>query len=85
MAGPIIHRTGRGMVRRRMLRRMLRVAGTLLGVAEQVQGPEDPVAQKQRDDEHQGLLSEAERLHRRSLLDVGDGCMINLVAVVLNS
>jgi hypothetical protein len=81
MAGPIIHRTGRGMVRRRMLR----VAGTLLGVAEQVQGPEDPVAQKQRDDEHQGLLSEAERLHRRSLLDVGDGCMINLVAVVLNS
>jgi alanyl-tRNA synthetase len=85
MAGPIIHRTGRGMVLRRVLRRMLRVAGTLLGVAEQVQGPEDPVAQKQRDDEHQGLLSEAERLHRRSLLDVGDGCMINLVAAVIDS
>jgi hypothetical protein len=81
MAGPVIHRTGRGMV----LRRLLRVAGTLLGVAEQVQRPEDPVAENQRDDEHQGLLSEAERLHRRSLLDVGDGCMINLVAAVIYS
>ena len=40
------HHTGRGLV--------LRVAGALRRVADQVQGPERPVAQEQRADEQHG-------------------------------
>jgi len=45
-----VTRTTRGVV----LRWVLRVAGALRRVAEQVQSPEDPVAEKQRYDEQQG-------------------------------
>jgi hypothetical protein len=40
------HRTGRGLV--------LSVAGALRRVADQVQAPEDPVAEQQRAGEHHG-------------------------------
>jgi len=50
MLGSITHRTGRAMV----LRSVLRVAGAQLRVAEQVHRPQDPVAEKQCDNEHQG-------------------------------
>jgi hypothetical protein len=68
MTGPMIrgglmraaHRTGRGLV----LRCVLSVAGALRRVADQVQGPEDPVAEEQRADEQHGQLPGAEQLHR---------------------
>ena len=67
-AGPIIrrvlvraaHHTGRGLV----LRCMLRVAGALRRVADQVQDPEDTVAEEQRADEQHGQLPGAEQPHR---------------------
>jgi hypothetical protein len=61
-----------------VLRRMLRVAGALGRGADQVQGPEDPVAEEQRADEQQGQRPCARQLHRCSdptLLDVGDGIL----------
>jgi hypothetical protein len=77
------HRTGRGLV--------LRVAGALRRVADQVQAPEDPVAKQQRADEQHGQLPGAEQLHRCSgpvLLVTGDAILpilINPVTVVLSS
>ena len=46
----VTHRAGRSLV----LRCVLRVGDALRRVADQVQGPEDPVAQQQRADEQQG-------------------------------
>ena len=46
----VTHRAGRGWV----LRLVLRVADALRRVADQVQGPEDPMAQEQRADEQHG-------------------------------
>jgi hypothetical protein len=79
----LAHRTGRGLV--------LRVAGALRRVADQVQTPEDPVAEQQRADEQHGQLPGAEQLHRCSdpvLLVTGDAILpilINLATVVLSS
>jgi hypothetical protein len=67
-------RPGRGLV----LRCVLRVAGALGEVADEVQGPEGPVAQQQRADEQHGQLPSAKQLHRLSgpvLLDMGDGIL----------
>jgi hypothetical protein len=66
-----VTRTGRGVV----LRQMLRVAGALRSVADQVQGAEDPMAEEQRADEQQGKRPSARHLHRCSdptLLNFGD-------------
>jgi hypothetical protein len=82
MTGPMVsrvlvratHRTGYGLV----LRCVLRVAGALRSVADQVQSPEDPVAEEQRADEQHGQLPGAEQLHRRSgpvLLVTGDAIL----------
>ena len=46
----VAHRAGRGLV----LRLVLRVADARWRVADQVQNPEDPVAQQQRADEQHG-------------------------------
>jgi hypothetical protein len=54
------HRAGLGLV----LRCVLRVTDARWRVADQVQGPEDPVAQQQRADEQHGQLPDAEQLHR---------------------
>jgi hypothetical protein len=50
------HRTGRGLV----LRCVIRVTGALRRVADQVQGPEDPVTEEQRADDEHGQLPDAE-------------------------
>jgi hypothetical protein len=54
------HRTGRSVV----LRRVAPVARALRRVADQVQGPEDPVAEEQRADEQHGKPPVAEKSHR---------------------
>ena len=50
MTGPMIRRVFVGVAHRPglVLRRVLGVAGALRWVADQVQGPEDPVAEEQR-------------------------------------
>jgi hypothetical protein len=68
MTGPMIrralvrvtHRTGYGLV----LRCVLGFADALRRVADQVQAPEDPVAEQQRADEQHGQLPGGEQLHR---------------------
>jgi len=47
-----------------VLRCVLRGADALGGVADQVHGPEDAVAEEQRADEQHGQLQGAEQLHR---------------------
>jgi len=56
----VTHRTGRGLVPRCVIR----LTGALRRVADQVQDPEDPVAEKQRADDEHGQLPDAKQLHR---------------------
>jgi hypothetical protein len=73
-----------------VLRCMPCVAGALRR-ADQVQGPEDPVAEEQSANEQHGQLPGAERLHRGSgpdLLVAGDAIlpiMFNLATEALSS
>jgi hypothetical protein len=88
----ITYPTGRGLVLRCVLR-----FGALRRVADQVQGPEGPVAEKQRADEQHGQPPDVEQLHRRigsPALDIRDGILglgrkfivsVVVVAVVLAS
>jgi hypothetical protein len=64
--------------RRLVLCCVLFMGGALREEAHQVQTPEGPVAQQQRDDEQQGQRSGAEQVHRwfwSALLDVNNGTL----------